>query len=77
LQQRLADRGDPDPPADAVEDGLTELVFEQQYLTADGRLATRGAFRRPRERAGLCDGSNDLQLPQIHERRIHACRAST
>ena len=66
LQQRFAGRRDADAPADAMEDRLAELVFEQQDLPADGRLRDVQLLARRRERAGFGDGADDFELPQIH-----------
>ena len=67
LEQRLAGRRDADAPADAMEDRLAELVFEQQDLAADGRLGDVQLFAGGRERAGFGNGADDFELPEIHE----------
>ena len=66
LEQRFAGRGDPDAPADAMEDRLAELVFEQQDLAADRRLRDMQLLAGGGEGAGVGDGADDLELPQIH-----------
>ena len=66
LEQRFAGRRDADAAADAVEDRLAELVLEQQDLAADGRLGDVQLFAGGRERAGVGDGADDFELPQVH-----------
>ena len=66
LHEALGRRRHPHLPADAQEQRLAELLFEQQNLPADRRLrhvqlpAARG------ERAGFGDGLEDLELAQVH-----------
>ena len=77
LQQRFAGRRDADAPADAQEDGLVQLFFEQQDLPADRRLRHVQPFAGSGEGAGFGDGADDFELPEIHahwrfERLAHA-----
>ena len=67
LEQRLAGRGDPDAPADAVKDRLAELVLEDQNLPADRGLRDVQLLPGGSKGAGLSNGSNDFELPEIHE----------
>ena len=75
LQQRFAGRRDADAPADAMEDRLAELVLEQQDLAADGRLRDVQLLAGGGERAGVGDGADDLELPEVHAVSIHLQRA--
>ena len=66
LQQRLARGRDADAAADAVEHRIAQLLFEQQNLAADGRLRYTQPLAGCGERPGVCDGADDLELPQVH-----------
>jgi hypothetical protein len=70
LQQRFACRRDADATPDAMKDGFAELLFEQKDLTADRRLrdVQLGAGRG--ERAGIRNGADDLELPEIHRPKL-------
>ena len=72
LEQRFAGGRDADAAPDAVKHRLAELLFEQQNLAADGRLRDAQLLAGGRERSGVGDGADDLELPQVHGRRIHA-----
>ncbi len=61
--------------ADAVEHGFAELLLEQQDLTADRRLRHAQSFAGGGERPGVGDGADDLELPQVHARMLHALSA--
>ena len=69
LHEALGRRRHAHLAADAQEQRLAELLFEQQNLAADGRLrhvqlpAARG------ERAGFGDRLQDFELAQIHRLR--------
>ena len=65
LEQRFAGRRDADAPADAQEDGLVQLLFEQQDLPADRRLRHVQPFAGSGEGAGFGDGADDLELAKI------------
>ena len=67
LEQRLARRRNPDASADAQEDGLLQLVLEQQDLAADRRLGHVQLVAGGGEGACLGDGANDLELAKVHE----------
>ena len=77
LQERFTRGRDADAPADAMEDRLAELFFEQQNLPADRRLRDVKLFARGGEGAGVGDGADDLQLPQIHAESLHNLNAWT
>ena len=66
LEQRFAGRRDADAAADAVEDRLAELLLEQEDLAADRRLRDVQLLAGGRERSGVGDRADDLELPQIH-----------
>jgi hypothetical protein len=74
LEERLAGWRDANPAADPMKNGLTELVFEQQDLAADGRLRDVQLLTRSREGAGFGDGPDDLELPEVHASSGYICR---
>ena len=55
-----------DLASDAQEQRLAELLFEQQNLTADGRLRHVELPPARGERPGFGDRLQDFELPQIH-----------
>ena len=66
LDQALGGRRHPHLAADAQEQRLAELLFEQQDLTADGRLRHVQLAPARGERAGLGNGLKDFELAKIH-----------
>ena len=67
-EQRRARRRDADLSAEAEEQLLLQLLFEQQDLAADGRLRQVQLLPGARERSGLRDRAKYLQLSQVHAR---------
>ena len=65
-EQRGAGRRDADLAAEPEEQLLLQLLFEQQDLAADGRLRQVQLLPGARERAGLRDRAQYLQLSQVH-----------
>ena len=66
-EQRGAGRRDADLAAEAEEQLLLQLLFEQQDLAADGRLRQVQLLPGARERARLRDRAKNLQLSQVHD----------
>src|SRR4051812_25619759 len=66
LEQRFAGRGDADPASDAMKHRLAQLVLEQEDLTTDRRLRDVQLGTRGRERAAVGNGTDDLELAEIH-----------
>ncbi len=66
LEQRFTRRRDADAPADAEEDGLVQLLFEQEDLPADRRLRHVQPFAGSGEGAGFGDRADDFELTKIH-----------
>ena len=77
LQERFTRGRDADTPANPMEDGLAELFLEKKNLPADGRLRDVELFTCGGEGAGVGDGADDLQLPQIHAESLYNANAWT
>ncbi len=71
-QQGLAGGRDANPPPDPQKQRFVQLFFEQQDLSADGRLRDVQASPRAGERTGLNDRAQDFQLTQVHLQRASA-----
>jgi len=52
--------------ADAQKQRFAQLVLEQQYLAADRRLGDVKLLAARRERSGLGDGLENLELAKVH-----------
>ncbi len=70
LEERFTGGRNADAPADPMEYGLAELVLEEENLPADCGLRDVEFFTRGGEGAGVGDGADDLQLPQIHCQKL-------
>src|SRR4030095_11252729 len=78
LEQRFPSVCDPDAPADSMKNGLAELVLEDEDLAADRGLRNVQLFSGGRERAGLGDGPDDFELPEVHASAyMRICHEST
>ena len=66
LNERLGRRRHADLTAHAQKQRLAELFFEQQDLTADGRLRDVELPAARREGPGLGDGLENFELAEIH-----------
>src|SRR5262245_12780609 len=75
LEQRLSGGSDPDSPADPVKHRLTELVLENENLPADGGLGDVKLVAGRGKGAGLSDGPNDFELPEVHMWSAYMCSA--
>ena len=65
-EERRAGGRDPDLPAETEEQLLVELFLEQQDLAADGGLREVQLLAGARERSGLRDRPQNLELSKIH-----------
>ena len=66
LHEALGRRRHPHLTADAQEQRLAELLLEQQHLPADRRLRHVQLPAARRERSGLGDRLENLELAQVH-----------
>ena len=70
LHEAFRRRRHPDLAADAKEERLAELIFEQHDLAADGGLRHVQLPAARRERAGLGNRLQDFELSKIHVSKI-------
>ena len=79
-KQRGPRRRDPDLPSETEEQLLVQLFLEEENLTAHGGLRQVQLLAGARERAGLGDRPQNLELTQVHgvilsqRRRRTQCR---
>jgi hypothetical protein len=65
LQEGFTGVSEPDLAPEPKEQRLAQLLLEQQDLPADCRLRDVQAVCGRRERAGVGDGTDDFELPEI------------
>ena len=66
LDERLAGARGHGAASLADEDGLAQLVLEEQDLAAHRRLRDVQLFAGARKRAGLGDRAQDFELSEVH-----------
>ena len=76
-EQRRAGRRNPNLAPQPQKQLLVELLFEQQDLAADGGLREVELLAGARERAGLRDRPQNLELSKIHACALPARRQAT